>query len=554
MYTQLTLADFLAVAERVPPSIASKSLTLSPQQRGVHTWVQTGRGNAIVIAVAGSGKTTVLLGKADDNGNTLLPGAVDYMTGSVAVVAYGKKNALEFESRLTARGIDRKRVRSGTAHSFGFSALRWACKGVRVAERNGAEKWDMIVAALQIPEQFHTFVKSLISLAKQRAVGVLCPLMDRAAWYAIVDHFDLAYELAEENQYGMMNDPDALLAEAVDWSIKALQYSNSIGRTVVDFDDMPYLPLLFNCRIWQNDWLLVDEAQDTNPCRRELYRRMVKPSGRCLFVGDPAQAIYGFTGADNDSLDLIKQQFKCAELPLTVSYRCPKAVVRLAQTWVNHIQAHESNAEGKVEVVKQEQLNFKAFRMTDAILCRNTKPLVEMAYQLIRNRVSCHVEGKAIGEGLIALTKRWKVTGIDALRNKLWGFLEKETKKLVDKGKEDRAEALKDRVETVLVFCDSMPVGSTVAQLRTEISNLFSDTPDGKPAKNLTLCTAHRSKGLEWNDVYLLGRNRYMPSPFAKQQWQMEQEDHLCYVAVTRAMHKFVDVVVPIPQKRSMAA
>mgnify|MGYP000476334517 CR=1 FL=1 len=35
--------------------------------------------------------------------------------------------------------------------------------------------------------------------------------------------------------------------------------------------------------------------------------------------------------------------------------------------------------------------------------------------------------------------------------------------------------------------------------------------------------------------MFLLGRNELMPSPFARQEWQMEQEKNLIYVAVTRA-------------------
>lgn len=561
MATQPTLFDFLAVAERVPapvlvPNISQKSFKSSPQQERLFTWVKTGRGNAIVVAVAGSGKTTTLLGKADDSGNTLLPGAVDFMNGSVAVVAFGKKNAQEFDARLTARGVDKKRIRSGTAHSFGFSAWRWANKGVRVAERNGAEKWDLIVQALQIPEQFQSFVRSLIRMAKQRAIGVLCPIDSQAAYYDIVDHFDMAYELAEENEYGTGQDPEQLIQDGVNWAIKALRYSNSIGREIVDFDDMPYLPLVFNCRIWANDWLLVDEAQDTNPCRRALYRRMLKPGGRAIFVGDPAQAIYGFTGADNDSLDLIKNEFHCTELPLTVTYRCPKAVVQLAKTWVNHIEAHDSNIEGQVYSVQMVDFikQTKELNKQDAILCRNTKPLVELAFSLIRAGVPCHVEGKEIGRGLISLTKRWQVRTIDALRNRLGTFLERETRKLMAKGKEDSAAALTDRVETVLVIAGTMPADSRVSDLRAKIEGMFADTADGKPAINLTLATVHKAKGMEWNDVYLLGRNKYMPSPYARQTWQMEQEDHLCYVAVTRSMRKFVDVFVPVVPRQREAA
>ena len=81
----------------------------------------------------------------------------------------------------------------------------------------------------------------------------------------------------------------------------------------------------------------------------------------------------------------------------------------------------------------------------------------------------------------------------------------------------------------------------TVDGLRAMIDGIFAD--DVTNAGNLiVLCSAHRSKGLEWNRVFLLGRNELMPSPFARQEWQMEQERNLIYVAVTRAKQTLVEV------------
>lgn len=518
----------MSALQNIPVFVQRKP---SPQQEAVYTWVRTGRGNAIVVAVAGSGKTTTLID------------ACEHMRGSVAMVAYNKKIAVEFQGRLEQRGL--KHVKGGTAHSFGFSAWRYACKNTDlvVDER---KKWDQIFADLQVPEQYQGFVKSLVSLAKQRAIGVLCPIDRMEAWYEIVEHFDLAYELADECGN---DDLGSMVSDGVKLAVAALVRSIELAREIIDYDDMIYMPLKANCRMWQNDWLLVDEAQDTNPARRALYKKMLKPGGRAIFVGDPAQAIYGFTGADNDSLDLIKREFNCCELPLTVTFRCPKSVVAWAQQWVGHIQAAPTNAQGNVETVQFDEFisRFQDLRPQDAILCRNTKPLVEVAFSLIRAGVACHVEGKEIGRGLVALTKRWKVTSLAALKAKLETFLERETRKLMAKGKEASAAAISDRVETVLVIADAMPPDSKVADLRAKIESMFSDTVDGRPSQNLTLCTVHKSKGLEWKNVYLLGRNRYMPSPFARQTWQMQQEDNLCYVAGTRSMSTLTEIVVSNP-------
>jgi DNA helicase-2/ATP-dependent DNA helicase PcrA len=65
---------------------------------------------------------------------------------------------------------------------------------------------------------------------------------------------------------------------------------------------MIYLPLLLNLPLSTYDNVLIDEAQDINATRRELAFRSIKAGGRIIAVGDPNQAIYGFTGADVASL------------------------------------------------------------------------------------------------------------------------------------------------------------------------------------------------------------------------------------------------------------
>ena len=82
-----------------------------------------------------------------------------------------------------------------------------------------------------------------------------------------------------------------------------------------------------------------------------------------------------------------------------------------------------------------------------------------------------------------------------------------------------------------------------MACIKSKILTLFQDQ-DGTAKPTLTLATAHRSKGREWNKVYILGYRQYMPSKYARQAWQVEQERNLQYVAITRAKSElvFVDV------------
>ena len=89
-----------------------------------------------------------------------------------------------------------------------------------------------------------------------------------------------------------------------------------------------------------------------------------------------------------------------------------------------------------------------------------------------------------------------------------------------------------------------MPKGSMVVDLIEKVNGLFQDTPEGEPAKTVTLLTGHRSKGLEYTRVFAWGVRKFIPSKFAKKEWQLIQEDNLEYVIYTRAIMTLINVAV----------
>ena len=99
------------------------------------------------------------------------------------------------------------------------------------------------------------------------------------------------------------------------------------------------------------------------------------------------------------------------------------------------------------------------------------------------------------------------------------------------KGRETQAEALRDKVDTVLAIMEG---ASDLNDLRAKISAMFEDA-ENLPKMTLTLSTVHKAKGREWENVYILGRADFMPSAWARQAWEQEQEQNLIYVAVTRS-------------------
>ncbi|MEQ8308052.1 MAG: ATP-dependent helicase [Hoeflea sp.] len=510
---------------------ATTKIAYSTQQASVIDWTKNGWGNALVRARAGTGKTFLLMA------------CIPHMRGSIAVAAFNNKIAREIDSKVTEKGYQAE-VR--TFHSFGFSAWRRVARGVKIegkGSRNaGFFKFDHIEEKLELPQTYRTFARKAMSLAKQAGIGIFDEIEDRRAWYEIVNRHNLGDLFQSEDPD---DDYDLFIRQGIDWAIACLKMSNSLSHEVIDFDDMLYMPLLKKARFWQHDWLLVDEAQDTNPVRREMARRILKRDGRAIFVGDDRQAIYGFTGADNDSLDIIKKTFRAEEFPLTVTFRCAKAVVDEAKELVPDYEAAEQNIQGEVTSVNEADFEHSVLQPGDAVICRNTKPLVEMAFSLIRSGIACHVEGRDIGAGLIALAARWKsIKNLSKLYERLDTYLERETEKLQEAEREAAIAVLEDKVGTLKSLINFVGIDKTVDDLKLWIEELFSDTPEGVPSNRVTLLTAHRSKGLEYDNVYLLGANKYMPSPYAKLQWQREQEDNLLYVAITRAIKKLTYINV----------
>ena len=506
---------------------------LSEQQQSVIRWVLEDTGSLELMARAGCGKTYTLMKVVD--------AIAKFKLGDVALMAYNKKIADELKAKLEKTGYDWRVAQAGTVHSFGFGAWRKMAPGVQIDDRkmqNIVKDLSYTITGNQYDNpylQYGDTIAKLCSLGKQRAIGHLTSIEDRQEWMSIFDHFGLENDLPE----------DVNASQIIECAMKAYRVSLNKCREVIDFDDMILAPLVFRARFWPKDWILVDESQDTNPARRALALAMLKPrTGRMIFVGDDKQAIYGFTGADSDSMQQLKEATNAKTLPLNVTRRCPKAVVTAAQRLVPDFVAHEDAPEGVVREMEFKDLEAEKLTKNDAILCRNTAPLVQTAYTLISKGIACRVEGREIGTGLIKLAQRWKLTTLDKLLDKLEDYQARQTAKFMSRGQEERIESLVDQLECLRIVIARCLAKNKhkIADLVDDIQSMFGSTPEGQQPPVLTLSTVHKSKGREWQRVYILARSKYMPSPYARKQWQYEQELNLEYVAITRAMSELIDV------------
>jgi DNA helicase II / ATP-dependent DNA helicase PcrA len=502
----------------------------SEQQANYIDWCRDRNGNAILQAVAGAGKTT-----------TILQACKRGINGSVTIAAFNKRIADEIKTKISELGLSGQ-VQADTFHALGFRSWRRAAPKVKVEGKK-----MFLLADNLVPQPLRAFTVRLVSLAKQNGIGLRQYHNDAQEWMDIVDHHSMTDLLASER--GAEVDQQ-MVEDGIGHAIRLLKESNKQCEQVIDFDDMLYAPLFFKSSVWKSEWVKVDEAQDSNIVRRMFVKEMLQRNGRAVFVGDERQAINGFAGADNDAMNSLRQEFNCTELPLTITYRCPKLIVAEAREIVDHIEAHEDAPDGIVEDMDYEDfLKLPFDDPSEVVLCRNNAPLIAVAYNLIRRRIGCRVEGKDIGAGLLALCNKWKVRSLDALSDQLEKYREAQVKKMIDKGNEVAAGNLEDRIDSLETIIDSLPAGSTMLTLTSTIIGMFGDSNDNERQKLFTLSSIHKSKGREWPTVYLLGPQQFMPSLYARQEWQKLQEENLFYVAVTRSFRRLV-YVNNVPQKK----
>ena len=546
---------------------------LSDQQQDIVDYVlDNSKGALEVIARAGCGKSTTIVQCV-----TSLYHRTSY---EIFIGAYNKPIAEEMKKKVIDAGIDDwRRVQVGTLHAAGNAAWRKLHKDVKIDTKgekvpgiidairaqciqsamtaSTEAKRDLLHRKAEVATVMRDFAVKAVGFAKQRAFGFLCSIEDRKAWFDLVDHFGLDEEVED-----IENDDERtfLIDEGISLAIAAYKKSISMDKEIIDFNDMILAPLIHNVRMYGKDFVFVDEAQDTNPARRALALKMLKPrTGRLVFVGDDRQGIYGFTGADADAMPQLKAATNATTLYLTETRRCPQAVVQFANQWVPDLRAHASNGEGAIRAVKyatlmakdrvsNDNLWYGDITPDDVILCRNNAPLVQIAFDLLSRGIACKVEGKDIIGGIVKLARRWKsVKTLRALDTKLDDYLTREIQKTQAKGNETQAAAIEDKVNILKVMISKLVIDgkNTVDDLVEFITTLFGDTTDATQQKKVvTLCSGHKSKGREWKKVFWLDRAGTMPSKWAKKEWSKVQEENLAYVMATRAMDELIEIEV----------
>lgn len=283
-------------------------------------------GAMLVLAGAGSGKTTVVVHRAA----SMIEGGLS--PDRLLMLTFSKKAATEMRQRLSAE-IDYQQAEAVDIHTFHGFGYRTLLDSPEQCSRTGfpciLDETDSRMMYRRIASDVYGFDTketpvddwfNLWSLIKQDGCNVYDRgLTDRIAAY-LNRRFGYDY-------------PAKKITE-----IFARYESFKQSDNVVDYDDLVLLPTIamlktpdFSDEIGSKfDAITVDEAQDTNLIQYKMVHALgLKHSNVCL-VGDDDQSIYSWRGAEIGNIQRFIRDFKPETVPLEQNFRSTRYIVEAA--------------------------------------------------------------------------------------------------------------------------------------------------------------------------------------------------------------------------------
>ncbi len=485
-------------------------MTPSKYQQDIFNTVITTSQHVAVAAGPGSGKSTTLI-----ETSKLIP----YIKSSI-FVAFGREIVKSLKNRLPQGTI------CSTMHSLGSKAIGgsyqngWSLSEKKQlnyilpyfeGEKDNRKKWPDVYRV----DRVMGMVRATMTENRKEEIEKL-----------IID-------------YGLDLDNEQI--PIVIGALRDFYRYNDEERSSIQIDFQDMIEMVIRNRdipMPQYDFVFVDEVQDLSNLDREFIQRLKKPKGRIIAVGDKNQAIYGFRGAAIDSFEQFANMNNTVTLPLSISYRCAKSIVREAKEVYNDIEEWENAEEGIVtRKGKVESINEG-----DMVLCRNTRPLIDVFFRLIDRDVKAYVVGKDYEKGLQKVLAEFSSESTtEDSREALFGLKKKKLDALKREGEgggenNPKYVQFSEKVDILLLLFSKF---TTVYEVEQCILNLFDD----KEREGVKLMTIHRSKGLENDRVFIISSyegKTLIPSPYAVTPGQLKQESNLMFVSITRAKKELV--------------
>ena len=291
---------------------------LNAQQQAALKYID---GPLLVLAGAGSGKTSVITGKI-----AYLVEQCGIPSRNIYAVTFTNKAAREMKDRVSKllSSSESKGLSVSTFHNLGLNIIRFEIK--TLGFKPGFSIMDQ--------EDCRNLLKELL-----------------------VRHTDLDEKLIDNIQHTISDWKNSLLEPG-----QAVSAANSTGEqsiamlyeryqralrayNAVDFDDLIMIPVcLFReqpevLAKWQQRirYMLVDEYQDTNLAQYELVRTLVKEKQALTVVGDDDQSIYAWRGARPENLMQLQEDFPALKvIKLEQNYRSTGRILAAANQLIDN--------------------------------------------------------------------------------------------------------------------------------------------------------------------------------------------------------------------------
>jgi DNA helicase-2/ATP-dependent DNA helicase PcrA len=265
--------------------------------------------NIKVIAGAGTGKTRVLVERAIHLAN-----CDGVEVKNIRLVSFTKSVANEIKVRLRDRlGKDATKVAT-TFHKFSLQLIT-KCPISKYSDYSVLDNKEQILIVTRILKKLVPDLlektKSITNIINYARSNRECPAqsleerfsIDAGLWKKLLNRYSKAKHKARKLDFNdIILKADGLLNNkpAAEWAAKRCKF------------------------------LLVDEAQDLNLSQWSIVSRLIENGTKVFCVGDPAQAIYGFSGAIVERFNHFESQYNDSQVfHLSENYRSTFSIVNL---------------------------------------------------------------------------------------------------------------------------------------------------------------------------------------------------------------------------------
>ncbi|WP_309131652.1 ATP-dependent DNA helicase UvrD2 [Brevibacterium sp.] len=522
---------------------------LDAEQREVATHFTS---PVVVLAGAGTGKTRAMTHRIAYGIATGV-----FPANQVLALTFTAKAAGEMRSRLRSLGVPA--VQARTFHSAALRQLRffWDRFAGGDFPRVIENKTGVIASVLQ----------SLgIETSREMNRDVAAELEYAAASLLGVE--DYAIKAQSRDLPGQLGVDDMVRI------FEAYSEAKTRGR-LLDFEDVllvldgvlaEYPDIAAQVRE-QYRHFVVDEFQDVSPLQFDLLSRWLGPRDNLCVVGDPAQTIYSFAGADSSLLLSMTQAMPTATtIQLVRNYRSSKSIVATANSLLRHTSraaltlqtdnpsgrapamveypTDEAEAAGVVKAIAAE-IHAGRRPRNIAVLFRTNgqSPAYEQA--LTKAGIPYVLRGgerffarKEVKEAVLML----KAARVTSAGRPLPEVVAEVLVSLGYSRNPPGAGAARQKWESLKALVDLAETHQSASELPVPLDVFLADLADraehqfAPDIEGVTLASFHAAKGLEWDSVHLVGLSEgLLPISYAQTPQTIAEERRLFYVAITRA-------------------